>query len=95
MPKRKSVQTEELHSPEFKLRVVLELIRSPKRRKRICQENKISEELLVQWHQEFVSRAQLIFSDSPSPAPRTQIGSLHIFPQKKNLSPTLCALDNR
>ena len=75
MPKRKSVPTVEeqsKHSPELKLRAVLEYIRSPKRKKRICQENKISEELLDQWHQEFVSRASQIFSDPQNASPQVQ-----------------------
>lgn len=73
MAKRKSVPTVEeqpKHSPELKLQVVLEYIRNPKRKKRICQENKISEELLDQWHQEFVSRASQIFSEPQSTLPQ-------------------------
>ena len=49
--------TEQNYSLEFKLRVVLEHIRNPKRKKRIIKDNGISEELLGQWHQEFVERA--------------------------------------
>jgi transposase-like protein len=47
------------YSPEIKLRVVLEYIRNPKRKMRIIKDNGISEELLEQWHQEFVERASL------------------------------------
>lgn len=75
MAKRKSVSTVEeqpKHSPELKLQVVLEYVRSPKRKKRICQENKISEELLDQWHQEFVSRASQIFTEPPRTTSQVQ-----------------------
>ena len=53
--------SEQDYSPEFKLQIVLEYIRSPKRKKQITKDNHISEELLEQWHQEFVERAGLIF----------------------------------
>lgn len=57
---------QESYSPEFKLRIVLEYVRSPGRKKHICRENNISAELLEAWHQEFRNRAAAIFSSSSS-----------------------------
>ncbi len=79
MPQQKNVPTHRgEHSPEFKLGVVLEYIQSPKKKKRICQENKISEELLAQWHQEFVAKASQIFSGSISSPVQLQSASQEI-----------------
>ena len=54
---RTTLSTEQNYSSEFKLQVILEYIRNPKRQKRIIKDNGISEELLAQWHQEFVAKA--------------------------------------
>lgn len=48
---------------------VLTYARNPKQRKRICRENRIGEELLTKWYEEFDERANQIFSN---PAPRAQ-----------------------
>jgi|GEM_PF-1151801 len=70
MPKRTNVaRSEAEYSPDFKLTVVLEYIRNPKQRKRVCRKNQISEELLTKWYQQFNERANQIFS---SPIPPTQ-----------------------
>lgn len=64
---------QESYSPEFKLRVVLEYVRTPKRKKRICQANKISADLLDAWHREFSARAAAIFSPSSASAVEFQL----------------------
>src|SRR5207253_8721370 len=51
------------YSPDFKLKVVLEYIRNPKRKSQILKENGISDEQLTQWHQEFIERANQIFRE--------------------------------
>ena len=60
------------YSPEFKLNVVLEYIRNPKQRKQICKTNRITEDLLTTWHEEFLARAIRVFSESPSLPIETQ-----------------------
>lgn len=58
------------YTPELKLQVVLAYIRNPRSKKRIIKENGISEELLDQWHQEFLKKAGSVFGDSsPAVAP--------------------------
>ena len=57
----------EQYTPEFKLKVVLGFIRSPRAKKRIIREAGISEELLDQWHREFLQKAGTIFSESSQP----------------------------
>ncbi|MBI5848515.1 MAG: transposase [Nitrospirae bacterium] len=79
MPKPQSMSNaEENHSPEFKLRAVLEYVRSPKRKNQICQEYRIGEELLVQWHQEFLAGASQIFSGSMNSPAQSQSASQEI-----------------
>ena len=61
MPKKKTtILSDKQYPPELKLKVVLEYIQHPRRQKRICEENEISEELLTTWRQEFLTpRASL------------------------------------
>jgi transposase-like protein len=60
------INSEADYTPEFKSKVVLEYVRNPKRKQRIVKENGISEQLLLQWHQEFLERASQIFGDPQS-----------------------------
>lgn len=57
------------YSPDFKLKVVLEYIRNPKRKRQVLKENGISDEQLTQWHQEFIERANQIFREPVASTP--------------------------
>ena len=67
---KKTAVPEQKYPPEFKLRIVLEYMHSPKRLKQNCKANQISEDLVQQWHQEFVERAGQIFAEPPEPHSR-------------------------
>ena len=74
MPKKKTtILSDKQYPPELKLKIVLEYIQHPRRQQRICEENGISAELLTTWHQEFLTRATQVFSESPSSSAETPI----------------------
>ncbi len=58
------------HTPEFKLEVVLEYLRTPRQKRRILKEKGITEEQLEGWHREFLSKATQIFGDTRTPPAR-------------------------
>ncbi len=85
-----STNPEANYAPEFKLKVVLEYVRSPESKKRILQENSISEELLLHWHQEFLARAGQIFGDSQSalqPVKESNIADTSVQKRENGLPP--------
>ncbi len=64
---RISNSSSEPYAADFKLRVVLDFIQKPKRKRKICEENGISEDLLDQWHREFLQKAESVFSEPSQP----------------------------
>lgn len=66
--KREPVPSEP-YSSDFKLRIVLAYLQSPRRKKRILEENGIGENLLNEWHQQFMERAGQIFGGAPDQNP--------------------------
>ncbi len=54
-------------TPEFKLQAVLEYLRNPRRKRRLLKEKGITEELLAEWHREFLDRAEQIFGGQQAP----------------------------
>jgi transposase len=54
------------YSPEFKLKVVLEVLQGQKSQAQVCRENNIADELLSRWRQEFLERAPGLFASSRS-----------------------------
>ncbi|MCL5951839.1 MAG: hypothetical protein M1132_08975 [Chloroflexi bacterium] len=55
------------HTPEFKLQVVLEYLRNPRRKRHIIKGKGITEELLAEWYREFLDRAEQIFGGQQAP----------------------------
>lgn len=84
-----SANPEAHYTPEFKLKVVLEFIRNPKRKTRILQENGITEQLLLEWRQEFLKRASQIFGEPESASLPTKSDShIAVTPiQKQEIAP--------
>ncbi len=55
------------HSSEFKFRAVLASLRGEKTAAQICRENKLNDNLLSRWKQEFLERAPSIWeTDQPA-----------------------------
>ena len=49
------------HSPEFKAKVVLELLRGEKTASELCRAHKLNVNVLNRWRNEFVEKASSIF----------------------------------
>lgn len=56
----------ESDSPDLKLRVVLEYLRHPNRRKQLCKQYHITDTQLLAWHHEFMDRVGEVFRHSHS-----------------------------
>lgn len=50
--------------PEFKARVVLQLLTGEKSAAQICREHKLSEQLLSNWKKQFLENAGLVFDQT-------------------------------
>jgi transposase-like protein len=85
VPKAKGKPQEEI-SADRKLQIVLDYVRNPKQKKRLCPENGIAEALLDKWHAQFLQRALGIFGDrqAPSPVP-TFTASQHAIPPAQRM----------
>lgn len=79
-----SITPDDSYTPEFKLQVVLEYLRMPKRKKQICQEYQIREELLEKWHQQFLGKARQMFAEMPPPNPQIQPPDRDALPSKES-----------
>jgi putative transposase len=50
------------YSPEFKTKVVLEVLRGQSSQAQVCRENNVADELVSRWRQEFLDRASQVFA---------------------------------
>lgn len=57
MPKHRSF------TPEFKARIVLQLLTGTKTTAQVCREHQLSEQLIAQWKKQLVARAGQAFSE--------------------------------
>lgn len=55
------VKTRKHYSPEFKFRVVLEVVTGAKRPVEVCREHQLSDGMLSRWRNEFMQRGPQIF----------------------------------
>lgn len=53
-------------TPNFKLNIVLQSMQNPGRKRKICRENNLNEEVVEKWHRKFLERAAGIFSEEGS-----------------------------
>ena len=58
------MRTRRIFSPEFKARVVLEIISGARSQSDICREHNIKPQLLSQWRARLLQKAPEIFKDS-------------------------------
>ena len=52
-----------IFTPDFKFRVVLELLTGEKRAAQLCRKHRISETSLSRWRQHFLERGARVFED--------------------------------
>jgi transposase-like protein len=50
------------YAPEFKVQVVLDVLRAQKSQAQICREHNVADELVSRWRQEFLGRAPELFT---------------------------------
>jgi transposase len=58
------MQKHRTFKPEFKARVVLQLLTGEKSAAQICREHKLSEQLLSNWKRQFLENAGLVFDQA-------------------------------
>lgn len=54
------------YPPEFKLRIVMQLMKNPRRKRKICKENNLDEKVVEKWRQQFLERSTALFSEETS-----------------------------
>ena len=55
----------QIYGPEFKARVVLEVLQGPKTRSQVCTENKLAPSLHTYWTKRFIERSPQLFAIKP------------------------------
>lgn len=61
-----------VHSREFKLDVVQQVITGQKRPAQVCREYGLAESVLSRWRKEYQERGEAAFQPAPSDGPTTQ-----------------------
>ena len=83
MPENK--KTVRHHSPEFKARVVVELLRGDKTLSQASAEHQVKDSLLSRWKQEFLARAPAVFERGPDPDTTRRLGELEQLFKEQSL----------
>ena len=68
--------THRTFTPEFKVRVVLEIITGSKRPSEVCREYHLKDSLVLKWRRTFAENAARVFEQPDHSADRTRIGEL-------------------
>ena len=78
------------YSPEFKVQVVLDVLRAQKSQAQICREYNLADELVSRWRQEFLARAPEIFTTTRThTADHNRIGELERLVGQLTLEQTI------
>ena len=56
-----------VHSREFKLSVVRQVVNSEKRPAQVCREHQLAESLLLRWRREYAARGEAAFAPPEGP----------------------------
>ena len=62
--------------PEFKAKVVLELLRGEKTAAQLAREHELGPDLLTQWRQRLIDRAPEVFREASPPAEAARVAEL-------------------
>ena len=63
-------------SPEFKLRVVMEVVTGVKRPSEVCREHRIKDSLLLKWRKQFAENAAQVFEQPDRSGEKARIAQL-------------------
>ena len=63
-------------SPEFKLRVVMEVVTGVKRPSEVCREHRIKDSLLLKWRKQFADNAAQVFEQPDRSGEKARIAEL-------------------
>ena len=70
------MRSQRTFSPEFKLRVVLEIITGVKRPSEVCREHRLKDSLVLKWRKTFAENAVRVFEQPDRSAERARIAEL-------------------
>ena len=60
------------YSPEFKVKLVLAVLRGEKTMAQLCREHSLGHDLLSRWRQDFLARAPQLFMTAPRHSPEEE-----------------------
>ena len=64
------------YSPEFKLRVVMEVMTGAKRPSEVCREHRLKDSLLLKWRKQFAENAVQVFAQPDHRGEKMRIAEL-------------------